>query len=38
MTHSAEMVQKRESFRSAIFEQVTKGRADYKELLVDRMG
>ena len=37
MTHSSEMVQKRETFRQAIFEQVSKGRSDYKEHLVERM-
>ena len=37
MTHSADMVQKRDNFRQSIFEQVTKGRSEYKEHLVERM-
>ena len=37
MTHSADMVQKRDTFRQAIFEQVTKGRGEYKEQLTERM-
>ena len=37
MTHTTEMIQKRESFRAAIFEQVTAGRGQYKEVLTERM-
>ena len=37
MTHQAEMVHKRDQFRSAIFEQVSKGRSLYKEGMVGRM-
>ena len=37
MAHAAEMVGKRDAFKSAIFEQVTKGRGHYKEILVERM-
>lgn len=31
MAHAAEMVGKRDAFRQAVFEQVTKGRVDYKD-------
>ena len=37
MQHASDMVGKRESFRQAIFVQVSKGRSDYKEQLGQRM-
>ena len=37
MSHAAEMVEKRDQFRAAIFERVSKGRSEYKELLGQRM-
>lgn len=37
MISDAEMVQKRESFRAAIFQQVNLGRGNYKEQLNERM-
>lgn len=37
MTHAQDMVQKRESFRQAVFEHVSKGRNSYKDQLGERM-
>ena len=37
MIDASEMVQKREAFRSAIFERVAQGRGTYKEQLTERM-
>ena len=33
MSHAAEMVEKRDQFKAALFERVTRGRAEYKEQL-----
>ena len=37
MTHAQDMVQKRESFRQAVFDHVFKGRNSYKDQLGERM-
>ena len=37
MTHAQDMVQKRESFRQAVFDHVSKGRNSYKDQLGERM-